>query len=75
MNKRGEGTWSRVRDHLAMCMPQALTVREIAAAVDADQTEVRSVLYLMAKKNKAVRVVTVEAGPMRWRLPREESAS
>lgn len=65
------GTWSRARDLLAADPTKAFSAKEVADAIDAEAFEVRSVLALYAKRGKVVRVVTVENGPLRWRLSQE----
>ena len=44
------------------------TSRQIADAIDTDSASVSSVLCLMAKRGKVVRVLSAEHGPLRWRL-------
>lgn len=67
------GTWAKSLNLLAQ-RPN-LTAREIAESIDAIPTEVNSVLAMMARQGKVVRVVTVEPGPLRWRLPDEVKPS
>jgi len=69
--KPANGTWSRTRDFLARNHPKAFSVRDIAEAINADYPEVRSILYAQAKRGKTVRVITVEPGPVCWRLVKE----
>ena len=67
------GLWSRSRDVLASDPKRAFSAREVADVIDAEAFEVRSVLCRYARKGKVVRVVTVEPGPVRFRLPEQPS--
>lgn len=64
------GIWVKSRELLRT--RGNLTAREIADSIDAIPTEVNSILAMMAKQGKVVRVVTVAPGPLRWRLPDED---
>lgn len=59
------GIWLQTRD--LMRKRQTVSSREIADAIDVGSGEVSSVLCVMAKRGKVVRVVTPK-GPLRWRL-------
>lgn len=68
------GLWTRTKALLAARGAEFPTAREIAAELDVEPVEVRSLLALQAKRGKAVRVVTVAPGPLRWRLPEEDAS-
>lgn len=61
------GAWTRIRELLRTSAP--LSARAIADKLDIERQEVGSLLASMARRNKVVRVLTPEPGPLLWKLP------
>lgn len=67
------GIWLQARA-LMRKRRRTMTSRQIADVIDAGSGEVSSVMCLMAKRKKVVRVLPPK-GPLRWRLTDAGGAS
>lgn len=65
---RNTVSWPRIRE-LMRDAAVPLSAREIADALEMERQEVGTALSSMARRQKVIRVVTVKAGPLLWKLP------